>query len=155
MTHSTVTHAEALHKCAVCHDTGSKSTWAGGDLDCSACNAAVERAMLDVAIEAEKKRLTEEYRLSEFSPSWFAYQAGKALGAAQGTAEGVLRDGVKLDMEPVTYMIRYPGCFSGPTESCYGTALSKAMQGSPGTAVVELYTAEQIKDAVRLIDNGF
>lgn len=87
--------------CTVCLDTGSKSQFAGGELDCVACNAATERAEMNRAIEQRKNELTGEYRLSTFSAEWYAYQLGKAAADVQNFSrhEVKLSNGITKIME--------------------------------------------------------
>lgn len=57
-----------VKKCEVCDDTGSKSRDIGGDLDCTACSAADERAAL-------RGKLPMTWTEETFA--WRAYQLGK------------------------------------------------------------------------------
>jgi len=84
MIRSNVTATEA--RCAVCLDTGSKSQQIDGYLDCTHCDAT-------------DKRIALRLHLSQFTAwpdqdttAWAAYLFAQRQ-AAQGVAEGVLRDG--------------------------------------------------------------
>jgi len=61
--------------CPVCNDTGEAGQY--GVLDCAApgCTAAAERSALNAAMAALPP-------MSEYDRIWYAYLAGKKVGAA-------------------------------------------------------------------------
>lgn len=87
-----VTPLEA--RCEVCKDTGSKSQEMGGDLDCTACNAAIERMVM-------RNKLGLSWGDDD---AWRAYQLGKAAAATvvPVAAQPVVPEGWKLVPEEPT-----------------------------------------------------
>jgi len=63
--------------CTVCLDTGSKSQDLYSELDCTACNAAIERVALMRSLKGK-----EDSR-NVCALTWRAYQLGKAAAAAK------------------------------------------------------------------------
>lgn len=56
---------------------------------------------------------------------------------------------------PLTYLLRAPGCFTGPCESLFSVAISKALEMPIGTEIIELYLPEKIMSGFDdHIDNG-
>lgn len=79
-------------RCAVCLDTGSKSQDIDGFLDCTSCDATERRLEMQNYISGLSPNM------SNWAKCWAAYNFGMQRPvAAQGVAEGVLRDGVEDD----------------------------------------------------------
>ncbi len=83
--------------CTVCLDTGSKSQWIDGELDCHACSAADERVAL-------RKQMGQRGYPDQDCATWRAYQLGKAAAApvVPVAAQPVVPEGWKLVPEEPT-----------------------------------------------------
>lgn len=91
-------------------------------------------------VNAGTERQQTEYATLSVGPDnpWMDSANAFPVYAAPAAANGTMP-------EPVTYMLRHPGCVTGLTESGYNVAMHKLLNMPAGSALVNLYTEDQVR----------